>query len=100
MKEEFDKFIEFCHIVWEKIEETKGYDYKGEQGIFNFYIYYHKLFKDCLIETDHHGPSIALAVAKREIIFLDKDVSMLNYDGKITFVTHQYNRMLDITTKL
>ena len=25
-----DKFIEFCHIVWEKIEETKGYDYLGE----------------------------------------------------------------------
>ena len=94
-----DKFIEFCHIVWEKIEETKGYDYLGEQGILNCYIYYHKLFKDCLIETDNHGPVMTLAIAKRENIFLDKDDNMLNYDGKITCVAHQYDRMLDITIK-
>ena len=94
-----DKFIEFCHIVWEKIEETKGYDYLGEQCILNCYIYYHKLFKDCLIKTDNHGPVMTLAIAKRENIFLDKDDNMLNYNGKITCVAHQYDRMFDITIK-
>ena len=42
---------------------------------------------------------MTLAIAKRENIFLDKDDNMLNYNGKITCVVHQYDRMLDITIK-
>ena len=40
---------------------------------------------------------MTLAIAKRENIFLNKDDNMLNYNGKITCVPHQYDRMFDIT---
>ena len=61
-----DKFIELSHIIWKTVVDKNGFRYFGEQGILNCYIYYYKLFNDCLLTKDNHGPVMTLAVTKKK----------------------------------
>ena len=54
------------------------------------------MFNDCIITKDNHGPVVAFAIVSRNKISLDNNDNILNYDGKIAHVIHQYNRHPDI----
>ena len=94
-----DKFTEFCHSLWKAIEEKNAYDFIAEQGYLNCFIQYYKYFNDCVIISDNHGPVMTIALSLRSRLVLDKDDNLLNYDGKIASVVHQYNRKPDIVEK-
>ena len=92
-----DKFIEFCDALWEFIVKWKDYNIARDQGIVNCLIYDKKILNNYLIAKDNHGPIMTIGLTKREKIFIDKDNNILNYDGQIAAVIHQYDRKLDIT---
>ena len=92
-----DKFIEL-QSAFKKIYERKIIT--ADQGILNYLIYYEKLFNDSLIVRDHYnGYIMSLAGTNRARLNLDKDDNVLNYNGQIAAVVHQYDRHYDITYK-
>ena len=91
-----DKFIEFSDILWETISERSNII---DQGAINYLIYYKKILNDSVVITNNHGPIMTICVTKRNKISLDSDNNVLNFDGKIAAVVHQYDRKPDIVRK-
>ena len=94
------KFIEFCKILWEIMQEKNDLINIRDQGAVNYIIYYLKYFNDCLITKDNSGPLMTIGSTKRENIKLDKDDNVINFQGEIAAVVHQYNRHEDIVNKI
>ncbi len=95
-----DKFIEFCDALWKFVVEMKDYNMQREQGIVNCLIYDRKILNDYLITNDNHGPVMTIGLTERNKISIDKDNNILNFNGQIAAVIHQYDRKLDITKML
>ena len=94
-----DKFIEFCDAIWKFIVQKRDYNVARDQGIVNCLIYDKKILNNYLITRDNHGPVMTIGLTKRKKISIDNDDNILNYDGKIAAVIHQYDRKLYITKK-
>ena len=94
-----DKFLEFCEALWKRILEVNKLTHIIDQGTTNCLIHGKKMFNDCIITKDNHGPIVAFAIVSRDKISLDND-NVLNYDGQVAYVVHQYNRHPDIVEKM
>ena len=96
-----DLFIEFCHTFWEfLIEKYNGRKNPRDQGAMNCLIYYKKFRKDYIIAKDNHGPIMTICLAKIEKLFFDENDNLLNYNGQIAAVVHQYDRKPSIYRRL
>jgi hypothetical protein len=92
-----DKFIEFCDTFWEIALEKKD---KGiDQAILNYIVYYKKTFEDCIIIKDNHGPLMTIGITKQNIS-LDNDNNLINFDGQIAAVVHQYDKVPERLEKI
>jgi len=93
-----DKFYEFSKIMWEKLSSNWSIKYNViEQAVCNYLIYKEKLFNDCLkISQNTNGPVMTIGLTKRENIKLDYKNNILNGEGQIASVIHQYDRKEDI----
>ena len=92
-----DKFLEFSQVVWDTIKVKKKVI---DQGGVNYLLRYKKLFNDCLIIKDNHDCVMTIGMTNRKNVFLDKDDNILNFDGQIAAVVHQYDRKHEIVPKL
>ena len=92
-----DKFIEFCNIFWEIALEKK--DNGIDQAILNYIVYYKKAFEDCIIIKDNHGPLMTIGITKQDVK-LDSDTNLINFDGQIAAVAHQYDKIQERLEKI
>lgn len=92
-----DKFIEFIDILWEAIANLTNF---FDQGAINYLIHYKKILNDSIIFSDNNGPIMTICVTKRNKIILDNDDNVLNFQGKIAAIVHQYDRKPDIIRKM
>ena len=92
-----DKFFEFSYELWYTVK-NKGHVI--DQGGANYLIYSKKLFNDSVIKYDNHGFVLTIGMSNRKNIVLDNDNNILNYNGQIAAVVHQYDRKHDIVSKL
>jgi hypothetical protein len=92
-----DKFLELAQILWDKllinIQTT-------DQGIANYLFYHEKIFKDCLLKSDNYGPIMTIGLTESKKIILDEEDNVLNFNGEIASVIHQYDRNADIMIKV
>ena len=93
-----DKVKDFSKIMWEKlISEWSKRLYVVDQGIGNYLIYHDKMFSDCLVKSNNtNGFVMTIGLSKRKNIILDKNNNILNGNGLIGAVIHQYDRYPDI----
>ena len=49
-----------------------------------------------MIFSDNFGPVITLGLTKREYINIDIENNILNFNGKVASIVHQYDRHKDI----
>ena len=84
-----DKFLEFSQELWHTVKPKKRV---VDQGGANYLIYYKKYFNDCIIKGDNHGFVMTIGLTPRKNVFLDNDNNILNFDGKVAAVVHQYDR--------
>lgn len=94
-------FIEFCHTIWKYIgEKAQNITIARDQGAMNCLIRGKKFMKDYLIIMDNqHGPVMTISLSKDKNLILDNDNNLLDYDGKIAAVVHQYDRHKKIADK-
>jgi hypothetical protein len=90
-----DKFTELSRIMWKKLNSKWALRNKivFEQALFTYLIYYAKLFHDCLIKSDNkNGFVMTIGLTNKTDIRLDNEKNVLNGEGKIAAVIHQYDR--------
>ena len=89
-----DKFTEFSRIMWEKLDSEWSINNKViDQAVFNYLIYHNKLFHNCLIKSDNkNGFVMTIGLTDEMNIRLDYENNVLNGNGKIAAVIHQYDR--------
>ena len=92
-----DKFLEFSQELWYTVKNKKRV---VDQGAANYLIHFKKRFNDCLIKGDNHGFVMTIGLTNKNKVILDKDDNILNFEGKIAAVVHQYDRKHDIVDKL
>ena len=92
-----DKFFEFSYELWYTVKNRKGVQ---DQGGTNYLIYIRKLFNDCIIKNDNHGYVLTIGMSNKKNILLDNNDNILNYNGEIAAVVHQYDRKHNIVSKL
>jgi len=97
-----DKFILFSNEMWKKLDSERSLRLNIiEQAVCNYIIYHNKLFKDCLIKSENKdGPIITIKLTKDEKIYLDLNDNVLNREGKIAAIVHQYDRKKNIVRKV
>jgi len=97
-----DKFILFSNEMWKQLDSERSLRLNIiEQAVGNYIIYHSKLFKDCLIKSENKdGPIITIKLTKDEKIYLDLNDNVLNRDGKIVAIVHQYDRKKNIVRKV
>lgn len=86
-------FFEFSNLFFQKLLE---YPNSIEQGIANYLFYHEKFFSDYLVKSDNYGPVMTIGLTERSNINLDSKGNILNFNGKIAAVIHQYDRKKDI----
>ncbi len=86
-------FFEFSNLFFQKLLE---YPHSIEQGIANYLFYHDKIFRDYLVKSDNYGPVMTIGLTQRSNIHLDSKGNILNFNGKIAAVIHQYDRKKDI----
>ena len=92
-----DKFLEFSKAFSKKLKENPQYI---EQGIANYMFYYEKFFNNCIIKSDNTGFVMTIGLTDREKLNLDLQDNILNFNGQIAAVIHQYDRKPDIAAKV
>ena len=96
-----DKFKEFSHIMWEKLNSEWAKEKKvKEQAVANFIVYHDKMFSDCLVKSDNYGPVMSLSLTNRNNISLDEKNNILNFRGEIASVIYQYQGKTDLFEKV
>ena len=91
-----DKFIELNNSIV-KLAQGKQL---GDQRYINYIIYYEKLFGDrIIIKNNYNSHLMHIGITNRTNINLDKDDNILNFNGGIASVVHQYDRHKDIVEK-
>ena len=97
-----DKFSQFSKIIWEKLNSEWSSRLKVvDQPVGNALIYNDKMFNECLVKSENKdGPIMTIGITNRENINLDSENNILNGNGEIAAVVHQYDRMTDILEKI
>lgn len=97
-----DKFYEFSKIMWEKLDSKWSLRLNViEQAVANFLIYYEKKFNNYIIKSENKkGPVMTIGITDRRNINLDLDDNIINGNGEIAAVIHQYDRKPDIVEKI
>ena len=93
----YDKFLEFSKAFSKELKENSQYN---DQGIANYMFYYEKYFNDCIIKNDNNGFVMTIGLTDREKLNLDLQDNILNFNGQIAAVIHQYDRKPDIVVKI
>ena len=92
-----DKFIEYNNSIM-KMAHGK---ILGDQRFLNYLVYHDNLFKNSIIIKNNYNSHIMhIAMTQRENIILDKDDNILNFNGEIASVVHQYDRHMDLIRKM
>lgn len=93
-----DKFIEFSDIMWDRLSSEWSIKRKViEQAVGNYIVYHDKMWKDCIIFSNNiNGPVMTNGFTNRVFLNFDSDDNILNIDGQIASVIHQYDRKEDI----
>lgn len=98
-----DKMIELSSIIWKIMNQS---DYSREkwidQAVINYLIYYKKLFEnDTIIRNKNRNSSIlTLATASSKKFIIDPEGNILNINGDIVAIVHQYDRHKSISKKV
>ena len=88
-----DIFIEFTNIIWPKLLQ---YSDVIDQVVINYIIYHEKILDKYLIFIDQYGAVLTLGLTNRKNIILDYQYNILNKNGIIASIVHQYDRHKDI----
>ena len=93
-----DKFGEFSKVMGEKLCSEWSYRLNViNQAVGNYLIYHDKMFSDCLVRSYNvDGFAMTIGLKKREDIILDKNNNILNGNGLVGAVIHQYDRFPDL----
>ena len=87
-------FIEFSSILYKNL---LMYPEALDQSVVNYLIYNENILGNCKkISSDEYGPVITLGLTNRKNIVLDTKNNILNYNGQIASIIHQYDRHPDI----
>lgn len=87
-------FIEFSSILYKNL---LMYPEILDQSVVNYLIYNENILGNCKkISSDEYGPVITLGLTNRKNIVLDTKNNILNYNGQIASIIHQYDRYPDI----
>ena len=92
-----DKFLDFSIYFWNKLIKNP---YSIEQGIANYIFYYEKMFNNFIIKSDNYGPIMTIGLTKKEKIIIDSNDNILNFQGEVAAVIHQYDRKVDIVKRI
>ena len=95
-------FIQFSHILYKKLLELSEKSPKSnDQSAVNYLIYHENILNNCTkIISDEYGPVLTLGLTLRKNIRLDKSNNIINYNGYIASIIHQYDRHPDIKKKI
>lgn len=95
-------FIQFSHILYNKLLELSEKSPKSnDQSAVNYLIYHENILNNCTkIISDEYGPVMTLGLTLRKNIRLDKSNNIINYNGYIASIIHQYDRHPDIKKKI
>ena len=93
-----DKFLEFSSKMWEKLSSNWSLTNNViEQAVTNYLIYHDKMFNNCLLKSDNKdGRVMTIALTRPEDIRIDSQNNILNGNGEIAAVIHQYDRKPNI----
>lgn len=91
-----DKFIQFAYNIWEKVKNDSFNLKLHDQAVTNYIIYIEKKFDDCLKKSEYKDGYIITLGLVRNNITLDNENNILNEDGEIAALVHQYDRKKDI----
>lgn len=88
-----DKFLSFSSKMWDKVG-GRPFDKKlHDQSVANYIIYQEKFFDDCLRKSENkNGYILTLGVTKKDNFTIDSKGNILNENGKIAAIVHQYDR--------
>lgn len=97
-----DKFYEFSKIMWRKLNSKWSIKNKViEQAVTNFLIYHDKMFNEFLIKSfNNNGSIMTIALTNDSNIKFDDENNVLNENGEIVALVHQYDRKKFIVTKI
>ena len=90
----FNEIFEFMDLVWIHISKIQN---PIDQSIINYLIYYKKFFNNRVIFSDNFGPVITLGLTERKNIIINySKKQIINFEGQIASIVHQYDRHQDI----
>ena len=98
-----DKIMEFSSIIWKIMNQSDDSREKWiDQSVINYLIYYKKLFSNITIIRNENkdSPFLTLATSKPESFIIDSEDNILNINGEIPAVIHQYDRHKKILIKV
>lgn len=97
-----NKFIEFSKIMWEQLDSEWSLRLNViDQAVGNYIIYHYKMFSDCLIKSENKdGPIMTVGLLPKNKIYFDLDDNIVNGEGKVAAVIHQYDRIPQIVRKV
>ena len=89
-----NEFYEFSNVLYEKLSI---YPPVIDQTLANYLIYHEKILKNFFqIKSDEYGLVLTLGLTKRKNIILDEENNILNNNGHIASIVHQYDRHPDL----
>ena len=95
-----DKFLQLLNEIWEKVKNGCFNINWHDQTVFNYIIYVEKKFDDCLLKTENKdGNVLTLGIVKNKNISLDSEDNILNENGDIVALVHQYERLKTLSKK-
>ena len=88
-----NKFLLLANKVWEKVKYKPFHRKLHDQVVVNYVIYIEKLFDDCLKKSENKdGKIITIGFIKKNVS-LDSEDNILNENGEIAALVHQYERV-------
>ena len=82
-------FLEFSNILWDKLS---AFPESIDQTVINYMIYHENILYNYLKFSNLFGPVMTIGLTKKGNIILDSENNILNYNGKIASIVHQYDR--------
>ena len=82
-------FIEFANILWDKLSI---FPEAIDQTVINYLIYHEKILHKYLKFSDLDGPVMTVGLTKKGNLSLDSENNIINYNGKVASIVHQYDR--------
>ena len=95
-----DKMIDFSRMVWEGLITEKALRVDtADQAVGNYLIYINKTFDEYLVKSNNkNGLIMTIGLTNITDIHFDSENNMLNGNGEIAAVIHQYDRKKEIVT--